>query len=147
MTICDADMGLFLGTHYARGSHSNRRNLQDLPVRRITAQFINVFIETGIIRGMLGPGEGSGRALVEAGIPTYLHIRELSVSLFLSGRGSVVVRRLERRFCHSDNIMHNVRVCSVRFVCLSPPSCLYSGKLAHEMAQGFASYGCNLELL
>lgn len=105
MTICDADMGLFLGTHYARGSHSNRRNLQDLPVRRITAQFINVFIETGIIRGMLGPGEGSWRALVEAGIPTYLHIRELSASLFLSGRGSVVVRRLERRFCHSVIIL------------------------------------------
>jgi len=59
-------------------------------VRRIAAQAISVSIETGKIRRMLGPRDGRGRTLVEAGIPTYLHIQEVSASLFLSGSGTIV---------------------------------------------------------
>ena len=74
-------------------------------------------MEIGITRGTMGPGDGSGRTVVEAGILTFLHIRELSTtsSLFLSGRGSAV-GRLEHGFCLSD--MYDVEACLIRFVCL-----------------------------
>ena len=71
----------------------------------------------GTTRWTLGPGDGNGRTVLEGGIPTFLHVRELSTtgSLFLSGRGSAV-GRLEHGFCLSD--MYDVEACLVRFVCL-----------------------------
>ena len=71
----------------------------------------------GITRWTLGPRDGSGPTVLEAGIPTFLHIRDLSTtgSLFLSGRGTAV-GRLEHGFYLSD--MYDVEACLVRFVCL-----------------------------
>ena len=85
----------------------------------------------GITRWTLGPWDGSGpTVLEEAGIPTFLHIRDLSTSLFLFGRGSAV-GRLQARVLPFGYVWRRGLGCYISY--LLPPSCQYSGKSAHKI--------------
>lgn len=130
------------------GVNSDKRNRHDLPVRQImTLVAIGVYIEMRITHWTLGPGDGSGPIVLEAEIPTFLHIRELSTtgSLSLFGRGSAVGRP-GHGFCPSD--MYGVGVCVViQVTCFLRVACLYPGKSAQKVTQVFTSDGYGLGLL
>ena len=81
-----------LSLTYDTRVNSDERNQHDLPVLQImTPAVIGVYIEMGITRWTLGPRDGSGPTVLEAGIPKFLHIRELSTPVVYSCLGEVAL--------------------------------------------------------